>query len=273
LKKSILTLVAVNIFGLSTQAGLISVPTINDVRNSVSVELINNNSNDLICSSVEISIKVQDREFRENLGTPVIYLTDQYFLNKSSKSEIVDLDELGYDSSKVVIDSVRSSVSDCRKPSFEEYCELALKTTEEQYTLDVLMRNDGTWDCNQLDNAVGKYLTIKRSNIVNIKPISFLTNVKYLNLKINKISTIDELLNLKNLIKINISDNPVIDITPLLKLPNLKEINAKRTLVDELPKDIKLKKLKSLNLSNTPFSERTGINVPIKNKTELNGNH
>jgi internalin A len=120
----------------------------------------------------------------------------------------------------------QSSRSDNPK-SFAQWCqEKASVSPSRRLTIDVLLKEAGTNDCNiaerKLKSIRNLYLASKK--ISDLDPLASLTNLETLQLHNNQIVDINPLAGLTNLKILYLSINKIVKIDPLASLTNLKDL-------------------------------------------------
>jgi internalin A len=122
--------------------------------------------------------------------------------------------------------------------TFAQWCEhLSELSAAEKYTVEALLREAGTRECQTADRNLARLTSLELSydQITDIKPLSKLNNLKGLNLNSNQIADIKPISNLTDLTILNLNDNRIVDIKPLSNLT----------------------KLTILSLDNNPIADRT----------------
>ena len=112
--------------------------------------------------------------------------------------------------------------------SFADWCaNKANLHPETRLTVDVLLQEAGTTDCNQANQKLSALtnLSLFNNQISDIKPLSNLTNLTNLSLSFNQISDIKPLSNLTNLTSLYLLSNQISDIKTLSNLTNLTNLN------------------------------------------------
>jgi hypothetical protein len=110
-------------------------------------------------------------------------------------------------------------------------------------------------------------LVIKgRNNIIDISPLSGLSNLSLIYLNANSISDISPLTGLTGLEKLQLSNNQISDISPIANLTNLKELDLSRNRINDISPLAGLTKLESLDLHSNKITDILPI---ISNKWEL----
>jgi internalin A len=110
------------------------------------------------------------------------------------------------------------------KRTFTDWCrQKADLTPETKHTVDVLLEEAGTTECDAADRKLSSLtkLSLRKNQISDIKPLASLINLKELNLNVNTISDIKPLASLTNLTVLGLSNNGIGDIKPLVSLTNL----------------------------------------------------
>jgi hypothetical protein len=104
-------------------------------------------------------------------------------------------------------------------------------------------------------------LTVKdrKTEIVNLIPISDLTNVDWLDLWRSPVSDISPVSGLKKLKFLNLGSTRVSDLSALAKLTRLKKLHLNETRVSDVSALASLKSLKTLDLSGTSVSDISAL--------------
>ena len=110
-----------------------------------------------------------------------------------------------------------------------------------------------------------KELTLMRSRVVDIKPISKLKNLTTLNLSLNKITDISPLQNLTNLRNLYLSTNKITDISPLQNLTNLQTLQVSSNPIADITSLSGLTNLTTLAISSLKIKDL----APLQNLTNL----
>ncbi|MFB2973092.1 leucine-rich repeat domain-containing protein [Aerosakkonema sp. BLCC-F183] len=107
---------------------------------------------------------------------------------------------------------------------------------ESKHTVEVLLAEAGTSDCNEADEILSNCteLDLDGNQIIDISPLSCFTNLIVLNLHYNQISDITPLSSLSNLKELYIGDNQISDISPLLSLSNLNVLNLRSNQISDV---------------------------------------
>ena len=108
--------------------------------------------------------------------------------------------------------------------TFADWCrEKDSLSPEAKHTVEVLLRQAGTTECDAADGTLSSLtkLDLNNNEISDIKPLASLTNLTLLDLNYNEISDIKPLASLTNLTLLNLADNEISDIKPLASLTQL----------------------------------------------------
>ena len=135
---------------------------------------------------------------------------------------------------------VVTAVPSAQKPqSFAQWClQRESVPTATRHTIDVLLKEAGTNDCQQADTKLRNLTTLNlaANNIVDLKPLMGLSNLTTLNLNINNIVDLKPLAGLSNLTTLDLNINNIIDVKPLAGLSNLTNLSlAGNKIVDVKP--------------------------------------
>ncbi|NEP10574.1 MAG: leucine-rich repeat domain-containing protein [Symploca sp. SIO2C1] len=108
--------------------------------------------------------------------------------------------------------------------TFTEWCEnIEYISAKARDTVEVLLKEVETKDCLTAEVELLRIteLWLVYKSIVDIRPLSGLTNLTYLSLSNNQITDISPLSGLTNLTVLDLDDNEITDISPLSGLTNL----------------------------------------------------
>jgi internalin A len=146
----------------------------------------------------------------------------------------------------------QSSRSDNPK-SFAQWCqEKASVSPSRRLTIDVLLKEAGTNDCNiaerKLKSIRNLYLASKK--ISDLDPLASLTNLETLQLHNNQIVDINPLAGLTNLKVLSLGSNKIVDIKPLSGLTNSNSISLGNNKIIDLQALSGLINLKTIYLNN-----------------------
>ena len=95
------------------------------------------------------------------------------------------------------------------------------------------------------------------NHIIDLLPLSNLTNLRYLNLGFNQIIDLSPLSNLTNLEVLELSDNQIIDLSLLSNLTNLKELRLRKNKIIDITPLANLTNLYTLRLSDNMITDMT----------------
>ncbi|WP_293334440.1 CHAT domain-containing protein [Microcoleus sp. CAWBG58] len=99
-------------------------------------------------------------------------------------------------------------------------------TPQARHTVEVLLSKAKTQECDRAQQTLANLteLSLIRSQIVDIQPLSKFTNLRKLNLSSNQIKDVQPLSGLTNLRALVLNFNQISDVKPLSRLTNLTEI-------------------------------------------------
>jgi internalin A len=112
--------------------------------------------------------------------------------------------------------------------SFTEWCQSKMSVSvETRKTIDLLLKEAGTNDCQIANSKLGKLtsLDIRDNQISDMKPLASLTKLTSLDISDNHVRDIKPLAALTNLISLSLNGNHVRDIKPLAALTNLTDLS------------------------------------------------
>ena len=208
---------------------------ISDNRSSLALTISNASQSKFFCENINVSIQMAGTEFNDVVGTVDLNLGPVFL----DANESMDLNQVGsaemdrfMQPARPIILTAQASASQCRLPRFADYCAHAKKSDEETYTLNKILDQARTSDCNFVEARVKRSLDLANKNIVDVRPIHLLSQLR----------------------RIDISNNPIENIDPLLTLPKIKVIVANDTLVRELGGK-KSSSLKRIELEGTPYAK------------------
>jgi internalin A len=148
--------------------------------------------------------------------------------------------------------------------SFVQLCQNKLSVSiETRKTINLLLKEIGTNNCQVADSKLREVtsLNLHDSQISDLKPLAFLTNLTALDLKGNQISDIKPLANLIRLDILDLDDNQINDVKPLANLIKLKTLELKNNQISDVKPLSSLSNLTLLNLSKNLF---TNESCPIR---------
>jgi internalin A len=108
--------------------------------------------------------------------------------------------------------------------SFAQWCQQKdSASAATRHTIDVLLQEAGTKDCNVADRQLRNLteLDLSINQLVDLQPLAGLTNLKELRLDSNQIVDIKPLAGLTNLTVLYLHTNQIIDVQPLTGLTKL----------------------------------------------------
>jgi internalin A len=108
--------------------------------------------------------------------------------------------------------------------TFADWClNQANLSIETKRTVDVLLKEAETTDCNQADKRLSRItkLSLPYKQITDLRPLSGLTNLTKLHLFYNQIANLKPLSTLTNLTLLRLEGNQIADIKPLSRLTKL----------------------------------------------------
>ena len=112
--------------------------------------------------------------------------------------------------------------------TFADWCrEKADLSPETKHTVDVLLKEAGTTDCDAANRKLSSLteLNLNFNQIIDIKPLQSLTKLTRLYLDYNQIRDIKPLASLTKLTGLQIFNNQISDIKPLQSLTNLTSLH------------------------------------------------
>lgn len=146
------------------------------------------------------------------------------------------------------------------KRTFADWCrQKADLSPETKHTVDVLLKEAGTNDCDAADRKLSSLtkLDLFDNQIGDIQPLASLTNLTWLFLSSNQIRDIKPLASLTNLTRLSLSENPIGDIKPLASLTNLRSLDLSRNVIGDIKPLASLTKLTVLSLSGNEIAPKT----------------
>ncbi len=226
-------------------------------RQSVALQVTNSQRTDELCDA-KVNVVVSQDAFDDIAGEFSV-VTQPFYLTAGSSTTISGI---GYAQLKLYgpkpppwISRANAQV-DCKSASFADYCDYAPKSANDNYTIQKILDRAGKNDCGLAENEIGKNLDLSGQNIVSLKPVGFLKDLRWLNLSNNKIQDLGPLRGLMNLQRLNVSSNPIVDIRPLLEMASIRSIKANRTDVCYDPTLTRAPNLKRVELIDTPYAKK-----------------
>jgi internalin A len=151
-----------------------------------------------------------------------------------------------------------------RVKSFAQWCEEKNSVSAEtRKTIDVLLKESGTDDCQAANLELNKLTSIVLydGQISDLKPLASLTNLQAIAAAQNKIVDLRPLTALNKLRALMISSNQIVDVKPLASLNELRIVDLSlNQIVDVKPLAV-LKELMYLDLSGNKIADRV---CPVK---------
>ena len=169
--------------------------------------------------------------------------------------------------------------------TFANWClEKANLPPDTRRTVDVLLQQAGTTDCDRADQVLssltdltpldltGYHITdlkplsslttltalgLSSNQIADLAPLSTLTNLTYLWLSNNQIADIKPLSNLTNLKLLSLDNNRIADIAPLANLVNLTDLEARNNQIASIKSLSSLTKLEELSIGGNSLADKT----------------
>ncbi|HEY9599626.1 MAG TPA: leucine-rich repeat protein, partial [Cyanophyceae cyanobacterium] len=131
------------------------------------------------------------------------------------------------------------------------------QSVEAIHTINALLRVAETTDCNQASKRLSALteLDLSTNQIIDIKPLSTLTNLTTLDLSDNQIADIKTLSTLTNLTTLDLSNNPIADLKTLSTLTNLRELDLIGNQIADLKPLSTLTNLTTLDLYNNQIAD------------------
>src|SRR4028119_2315683 len=142
--------------------------------------------------------------------------------------------------------------------TFADWCrEKDSLSPEAKHTVEVLLREAGTTECDAADRTLSSLteLDLENSQIGDIKPLASLTNLTLLDLNYNDISDIKPLASLTNLTLLKLADNQISDIKPLASLTKLTGLALSNNEISDIKPLQSLTNLTFLSLSNNKIND------------------
>ncbi|HAN76241.1 MAG TPA: hypothetical protein DCQ63_19655 [Planktothrix sp. UBA8402] len=146
--------------------------------------------------------------------------------------------------------------------TFQDWCYNRQQLSPEaKRTLDVLLQQVGTSNCDRADQMLAQQQIVDLSTFLlsDLTPLQGLTQITVLKLKNNHISDLTPLQRLTNLEELDLSYNKIIDISPLQSLTKLVRINLSYNQITDVSPLRNLKVLNEVNLNNNQIVEITAL--------------
>jgi internalin A len=156
-------------------------------------------------------------------------------------------------SNPVVTTSIDPKSRSDNPKSFAQWCqEKASVSPSRRLTIDILLKEAGTNDCNIADIKLKSIrgLHITRNQISDLTPLASLTNLTTLSIQFNQIIDINSIASLTNLKNLNLLGNKIVDIKPLVGLTNLEVLRLHGNQIIDIKPLAGLTKVKVLSLYN-----------------------
>jgi internalin A len=160
--------------------------------------------------------------------------------------------------------SVLAAETQSANKTFGDWCrEKASLSPEAKYTVEVLLREAQTTDCDvanqELSSLTG--LDLRNNKIIDIKPLQSLTQLNSLMLDNNQISDIKPLQSLTELNYLGLDNNKISDIKPLQSLTQLEWLELNGNQISDIKPLQSLTKLGLLTLIGNPIEPK---NCPVQ---------
>lgn len=216
-------------------ATIVSKLDISTGRNFADLTISNPGSSDYICAQVSVKLTLVADEFNE-IRSDIGYTYSNLYVPAGqavTRKEIgkAEIEAKRAKGAPLLIWSQQVDPDNCRPAGFADYCKFAPHSGSEAATLSAMKSAVGA-SCESLVREVGHRLSLERARISNLKPLSYLTELRELDLEENKITDLRPLRILRNLVYLDISHNPVRDLDSILNMPRLENIDASHTLVN-----------------------------------------
>lgn len=143
--------------------------------------------------------------------------------------------------------------------TFTEWCENQNNlSSDTRHTVEVLLEYAETQECDRADEILDamEKLQLGGMKIVNVEPISTLTNLSELVLSFNEIEDIQPLSTLTQLTWLNLAENKITDVQPLATLTNLTGLSLLSNQITEVEP---LSSLTGLELLHLQFNQITTV--------------
>ena len=134
-------------------------------------------------------------------------------------------------------------------------------TPEARHTVNVLLRQAKTQDCNRAECELTKlpWLDLWNNQIKDVTPLASLTNLTLLFLDRNQIEDITPLANLTNLTELWIEQNQIKDVTSLANLTNLRWLGLSENQIEDVTPLASLTNLETLWLWSNQIQDVTSL--------------
>ncbi len=180
---------------------------------SASVNVYNQNQYPVFCESIDVSLRVSDAEFDRPLGS-LNYQFGNIYINPNSSVSQTGIgrnvvSDLRKQPAGAKVSNVNANLNQCHEANFRNYCQFALKSEEEQKTLDTLNRFFGVAQCSDWYAETVEKINLSNSGITNLSPLSFFYNLHELRIGGNPIHSVSPLKNLKYLDRVCIKHTPL----------------------------------------------------------------
>ncbi len=172
----------------------------------------------------------------------------------------------GNEPSRVVVQKQRGDSG----RTFADWCrEKASLSPEIKYTVEVLLEEAGTANCEVADRRLSSLTELKldKNQIRDIEPLASLTNLNRLVINKNQIRDIKPLASLTNLNWLDLSKNQISDIKPLEFLTKLDTLELYNNQISDIKPLESLTNLTGLSLSGNPIAPKT---CPLKPESICN---
>ena len=144
------------------------------------------------------------------------------------------------------------------KRTFADWCrQKADLSPETKHTVDVLLEQAGTNDCDAADRKLSSLteLFFEFKKISDIKPLASLTNLTRLGLSNTQSGDIKPLASLTNLTQLNLWGNQIGDIKPLASLTNLTHLSLIDNAIDDIKPLASLTNLTVIDLNDNQIGD------------------
>src|SRR4028119_865754 len=196
-----------------------------------------------------------------------LIVADKHINLQKSIAVICSAIALALSGSGLSADAAETRSGNSRR-TFADWCrEKDSLSPEAKHTVEVLLRQAGTTECDAADRTLSSLteLDLENYQISDIKPLASLTNLTELDLNYNQISDIKPLASLTNLTLLNLADNQISDIKPLASLTNLTGLALSNNKINDIKPLQSLTKLTRLELT---YNQINDIK-PLQSLTKL----